>query len=245
MDEDTVDAMIGRSAGSLVMGLLGFGLGFGMFALMATAYVGGALLIGWGISSVVPALAGFPVFPTVMMLTGAVLLILDVIYVVFRPKKLRDTMLALYAQAPKDWNTTEVHENLSPRQAEAMMVASVRGMIFGFMAVMLVFESFYAAAVSWGFQESQSGLSLFEDMENPNLLAHFVFWLGVPFDLFLLDAPSLFGFPLSDLEPDRTTTVFLFGIFLFKTVLVANVVRLIFELVTFKSPKTETIGSKA
>ncbi len=243
MDESAIDAAVVRGTGALVTGLLGFVIGFLVFAFLSAVYLSGALLLGWGVSRVVPSLAGFPVLPTVMILTGTVLLILDMVYLLFRPGKIRMSVLSLYESAPADWNTKEVRANLTPRQAEAMMIASVRGMILGLMAVTLVFECLYAASISWGLQQINPEMALFAGKDAPGAWSHFIFWLGVPFDLFLLDAPSLFGFALSDLEPDRSAIAFLFGIFLFKTVLVTSVIRLVFELVRFRPPRTERVRS--
>ncbi|MEO0451106.1 MAG: hypothetical protein AAFZ74_12405, partial [Pseudomonadota bacterium] len=67
--------------------------------------------------------------------------------------------------------------------------------------------------------------------------AHFVFWLAIPIDLFLLDAPSEFGFGLSNLNPNRDVLGLLIAVFVFKTVLVASSLRLFIEAIRFKAPE--------
>ncbi|MEO0452437.1 MAG: hypothetical protein AAFZ74_19145, partial [Pseudomonadota bacterium] len=95
-----VEQTVEKSTHWLVGVAIGLVSGLLIFGGMATVYLGGALLLGWAAASFVPALQGYPTLAVVMVLTGVVLLAIDVIYMVFRPQKMRESFLSLYHQLP-------------------------------------------------------------------------------------------------------------------------------------------------
>ncbi|MEM9178052.1 MAG: hypothetical protein AAGA89_00005, partial [Pseudomonadota bacterium] len=226
-----VERTVEKSTHWLVGATIGLVSGLLIFGGMATAYLGGALLLGWAAASFVPAFQGYPTLAVVMVLTGFVLLAIDFIYMIFRPKKMRETFLKLYHQLP----VNKDDEYLSLEQQEHFVRAIVRSMLLGFFIVTVVFESAYAASVSYGLQSMYPDLKLFAEQTEVGPFAHFVFWLAIPIDLFLLDAPSEFGFGLSELSPNRDVLGLLIAVFVFKTVLVASSLRLFIEAIRFKA----------
>jgi len=228
---ELIDRSIEKGPNWVIGAAFGLLAGLLVFGVMALVYLGGALLLGWGASAIIPAFQGVPTLPLVMILTGVVLLIGDMIYMLFRPNKLRQNLFALYELIP----VQKTNEFLTPEQYHHSMRAMLRGMILSMFIIIVAFESAYAAAVSWGLQTMYPDLTLFAGTNNPSPVAHFIFWLGVPFELFLLDAPSLFGFNLSDLSPNREVIGLLIGVFVFKTILVATSIRLFLEAIRFKA----------
>ncbi|MEM6899207.1 MAG: hypothetical protein AAF583_05485 [Pseudomonadota bacterium] len=228
-----VERTIEKSSHWLVGAAIGLVSALLIFGGIATVYLGGALLLGWAAASFVPALQGYPTLAVAMVLTGFVLLAIDVIYLVFRPQKMRETFLNLYNQLP----VNKDDEYLTLEQQEHFVRAFVRSMLLGFFIVIVVFESAYAASVSYGLQSMYPDLKPFTETTEAGPFAHFVFWLAVPINLFLLEAPSEFGFSISDLSPNRDVLGLLIAVFLFKTVLVASSLRLFIEAVRFKTPE--------
>lgn len=228
----------------------GFVFGFGLLAVAGALYVGAAGLVGWLVQRFVPGLSEFPVLPSVMVLVGSVLLVVDVWYTVIRSGRLERMIRDVHHQSVKWVTPNEENAEIDPIVFRHAGRGFASGYLAGFLGGMLVFHSLYAAAVSWGLSQMMPDMALFASGNGQGFLAHFVFWLAVPFDLFLLEAPSTFGFNPSPLQPNPGLFGFLLAVFAFKTLLVASVVRLVLAALRYDPdeegappPAAETPGA--
>ncbi len=228
----------------------GFAYGFVLLAIAGLLYVGAAALAGWLAQRFVPGLSNLPVLPSVMVLVGSLLLLVDIYYMVIRAGRLNRLIRDVHHQS-LGWVTPHQPGNtVDPVVIREVGRGFASGYLAGFLGGMLVFHSLYAAAVSWGISQMMPDIPLFASGNDEGFPAHFLFWLAVPLDLFLLDAPTLFGFSPSPLEPNPGLVVFLIAMFAFKTLLVASVVRLVLTALRYEPdedvvppPTSETPGA--
>ena len=236
-EEASVYSMYSRKpiVSDLSIGVLGIVVGFGFLAISATLYIAVAMGIGWGVSHLFGELAPGERWGWILLLVGIALLVIDLFYIVFRPGSFRKMARGLYADAPglliKDLEAEDARA-VGAKTRIRLGKIWVRSYLIGLTLAMVMFECLYAAMASSGAQSLFTN-PLFNETTEAGVVVHYLFWLAQPLDVFLLDAPSYFGFSPSALTPNQGYFPVLLGVFLFKTLLVATVVKLMVELIRF------------
>jgi len=220
---------------------IGFPLGLALLAVTGALYVGVAFIVAFLAQRYIPYFEGWPVVPSIVALVGVALLVVDTYYLVIRSGKVQKMMVDVHAEVNKWIDPKYLGEDVDLEIVHMIGMGFVRGYLTGFLSGIVLFHSFYAACASWGISELVPGVVVFASVQDAGFWQHLVYWISIPFDLFLLDAPSLFGFNLTDLEPNRSVIAFLVGVFLFKTILVATVFKLIYAAMTFKPEKERLV----
>lgn len=218
---------------------IGFPLGLALLAVSGALYVGLAFIVAFLAQRYIPYFEGWPVVPSIVALVGVALLVIDTYYLVIRSGKIQKMMADVHGEVNKWIDPKYLGEDVDLDIVHMIGMGFVRGYLTGFLSGIVLFHSFYAACASWGISELVPGVVVFYSVQDAGFWQHLVYWLSIPFDLFLLDAPSLFGFNLTDLEPNRSIMAFLVGVFLFKTILVATVFKLIYAAMTFKPEREQ------
>lgn len=111
-----------------------------------------------------------------------------------------------------------------------MLLTWLRTTLASFLGLALVFQCLYAAWITSSVMTTWPDVQLFTTSDQPTFDAIATFWLDIPLDVFLLGAPDLFGFGLSPLSYNPEDMWFVGIVFVFKAILVAEAINLIFAV---------------
>lgn len=220
----------------LRMACLGIGVSLGYF-IFAAAVIWG--ILGLGIASLLrlatPNLADLSLLAAVGATVAPFFIVLSIIRAAFkrpRPQQIRQILAFIANLYPPGEDASAVEK----AHHTGRFTTAVRVGLCGIYTSSLLIIIGFAATASLGYSELYSPSDLFavasDDPKSLSIAHHFLFWLNIPFDLFLLDAPSTFGIRLTDLQPNATAYGFLTLILIFKLVLVSAVVNLVYLVLT-------------
>ncbi|MEM9029755.1 MAG: hypothetical protein AAGC70_15450 [Pseudomonadota bacterium] len=222
----------------LRMGVIGLGIAFGYFCAAAIVFWG---VLGLGIAALLQlcfaSLGEMPLFAAAGITVAPVLLVLSLLRAIFKqPKKAHVTRVVNYIAKlyPPRPTATEIQR----RRYLSALPTAVKVALSGVYLASLVIMIGFAAAMTVGYGHVYAPTDLFNvtagDDSARSIIQNFLFWLNVPFDLLLLDAPGTFGVRLTALQANGSAYGFLTVILLFRLLLVSAVINLVYLVVTTK-----------
>jgi len=222
----------------LRMGILGLGIAIG-YLLFAVCLFWGVL--GLGIAALLQlgfaGLRELPLIAAAGLTVAPVLLTLSLVRAIFKqPKKEQVTRIVNYiAQLyPPRPDATDIQR----RRHVSSLPTAVKVALIGIYLSSLVIMIGFAAAMTVGYGHLFSPAALFAvkagDESARSIVQNFLFWLNVPFDFLLLEAPSTYSVRLTPLQANPSAYGFLTLILLFRLLLVSAVVNLVYLIVTTK-----------
>ena len=209
-----------------MIGVAGFLLGLGIVAAVAAVLLVLARLA-------VPALAAMSFVTAAGLTVVPAYLAIEIIFKLVDRGRLERKLANLYgsfvlASLPEKPQSFE--ESMMRVLRVDALLTWLRAALASFLGLALVFQCLYVALITAAVLTVWPDLHLFAGSQTLSLGEIALFWLDVPLDVFLLGAPDLFGFGLSTLSYNPDVTWFVVVMFLFKVVLVAEAINLLFAV---------------
>lgn len=227
---------IGTFLSQIRMAGIGLAIAVGYF-LYAAIFMWG--LLGFGIAALVrlfvPDVAHVSLIASVGLTVGPFFLVLALLRAIFKqPRKAQVArMLSFIA---KLYPPSEDASALERRRYHASLPVALRFALTGLYLSSLIIIIGFAATVTLAYCELYGPSDLFNvkngDPSALSIVQHFLFWLNVPTDMLLFEAPSTYGIRLSDLQTNGMAYGFLTFVLFFRVVLVSAVVNLVYLVVT-------------
>jgi hypothetical protein len=222
----------------LRMGALGLGITIGYFVFAAVVFWG---FLGLGITALLQlcfaGLREMPLFAASGVTVAPVLLTLSLLRAIFKqPEKTQVARVVNYIA--KLYPPREDATDLQRRWYLGSLPTAVKVALTGVYSASLVIMIGFAAAVTVGYGDLYSPADLFVvkagDDSARSIVQNFLFWLNVPFEFLLLEAPSTYGVRITELQANGSAYGFLTLILLFRVLLVSAVINLVYLVIMTK-----------